>query len=121
VSAALSSIHRKSLVILALALAGAIPYGWAAVWSVALGGGIQVVNLKALERTVSALRSPRVSARGLRVALALRFALVVGLVGWAILHLPIAPLAFAAGLGIVVPAALWHAVEESRRVRAEQG
>ena len=120
-SAALSSIHRKSFVVLTLALAGAIPYGWAAVWSVALGGGIQVINLKALERTVSALSSPRVSGRGLRLALALRFAFVIGLVGWAILYLPIAPLPFAAGLGIVVPAVLWHAIEANRRVRAEGG
>jgi hypothetical protein len=52
-----ASLHAKYLIVLALAIAGAIPYGCHAVWSLALGGGIQLLNLDLLSRSVRAVLS----------------------------------------------------------------
>ena len=119
---AFASIHRKNGLMLALAAGVAIPYGWAAVWSVALGGAIQVVNLRALDRAVSSLRDLGRSGRPsrLRLLLAMRFVIVVVIVGFVLLRLPVDPLAFVIGLGTVVPAALWHGLDSARRLRAEE-
>ncbi len=121
-TAKLQSVHRKNAAVLALAVVGAIPYGWAAVLSVALGGGIQVFNLHALDRTVSGLRDIARSGTsvGFRVLLVFRFLLVVAAVGFALLRLPVEPLAFVVGLGTVIPAVIWHGLETARRLRAEE-
>lgn len=104
---------------LALALAGSIPYGWAALASCALGGGIQLVNVRLLERHVSVLLSPSVSPGGLRIVLAFRFLAVVGAVGLALFALPLDRPWFVVGLSTLIPAALWHGLAEARRLRAE--
>jgi hypothetical protein len=114
-----ASIHGKNAIVLALALLGSIPYGIAAVGSVALGGGIQVLNLLALDRTLWSLRglAGSGSGTGLRALLGLRFVLVVGLAGWVIIALPVEPAPFAFGLGTLIPAALWHGLDSARRER----
>ena len=106
----LQSVHAKNAFILALALLGAMPYGVPAVWSVAAGGGIQVVNLRGLERAVAWLVSlaPRRPAAFLQVVLAARFVAVLAAAGVALWALPVEPVAFVVGLSTVVPAVIWH-------------
>lgn len=115
----IASPQRKLAVVLALALSGSIPYGWAALWSCALGGGIQVLSLYTLERNLQILGAPAVSAGGLRLLLAFRFLLAVALVGLALTLLGVDPIPFAVGLGTVIPAVLWHGLDVARRQRAE--
>ncbi|MEE8556968.1 MAG: hypothetical protein V3T14_03680 [Myxococcota bacterium] len=109
------TIHGKHALLVSLALAGTIPYGWAALLGVGLGGGIQVTSLWALDRTTSLLRTLPSSVGGLRSLLAIRFAVVVLVVGFVLFQLPVEPIPFAVGLGLVVPAALWHGLEVARR------
>jgi uncharacterized membrane protein YedE/YeeE len=117
----LGSVHRKHALLLTLAAIGSILYGWVALGSLLLGGGIQVINLRALDRTASRLRD---FARGgspgpLRALLAFRFVLIVGLVGWVLLRLPVQPGPFVVGLGLIVPAVLWHGLETARQRSVE--
>jgi len=112
-----ASLQAKHALVLALAIGGAIPYGCHAVWSLALAGGIQVVNLAVLQgsvRLVIAGRAPRPAAQ---LVLFLRLLLVLCAVYLALGPLGAAPLWFAAGLFAVVPAALWHGLS-ARAVRS---
>jgi hypothetical protein len=113
----LESLHRKHAVLLTLAMLGAIPYGWAALGSLSLAGGIQVVNLRALDRTASRLGefARAGDAVSLRVLLGFRFVLVVGLVGLALFTLPVQPAPFVVGLSLVIPAVIWHGLATARR------
>ncbi len=107
------SLHTKNALILVLFLGAAAPFGWAALMSVAIGGGIQVVNLRGLERSVGGMLR---SAGGLLQALfALRLLLLLALVGIVMATLPVQPLAFTLGLSTVVPAVLWHGLTSAAR------
>jgi hypothetical protein len=114
-SRALSSLGAKNAVVLALALLGSIPYGWRAAASVAVGGGVQAVNLAGLERSVRLLLRLAADRRGgpAHILLASRFLILVGSVGLVLYALPVAPLAFAVGLSTAVPAVLWHGLATS--------
>jgi hypothetical protein len=113
------SLHAKYLIVLALAIAGAIPYGCDAIWSAALGGGIQVLNLTVLERSVrTVLSAERGAGSGPQVAqlaLVLRTALFFTAVIYVLAVAPVQPLAFLAGLFAIVPAALWHGLSQPAR------
>ena len=119
-SRVLHTIHAKHALLVSLALLGSIPYGWAALLGVGLGGGIQVASLWALDRTTAHLRNLPSSVGGMRSLLAFRFALVVGVVAFVLFRLPVEAVSFAVGLGLVVPAALWHGLEVARRRPAEE-
>ena len=114
-----ASLHAKYWIVLALAIAGAIPYGCDAIWSLALGGGIQVLNLTVLERSVRAvLSAPRGAGSGQPVAqltLILRTTLFFTAVIYVLAVVPVQPLAFLAGLFAIVPAALWHGLSAPAR------
>jgi len=105
-------LHAKYLIVLALAIAGAIPYGCHAAWSTALGGGIQVLNLSVLERSVRAVLSTGGGASGVapvaQLALFLRTLLFFTAVIYVLAVVPVQPLAFLVGLLAVVPAVIWH-------------
>jgi hypothetical protein len=103
-----ASLHTKYLIVLALAFAGAISYGFHAAWSLALGGGIGLVNLMVLERSVRGLLSLQSSAPAAQLVLVLRAALLLTAVGYVLTATPAQPLAFLTGLFAIVPAALWH-------------
>jgi hypothetical protein len=104
-----ASLHAKYLIVLALAIAGAIPYGCHAVWSLALGGGIQLVNLSVLERSVRAVLSTGGGAAALaQVTLVMRTVLFFTAVIYVLTRTNAQPLAFLAGLLAIVPAAIWH-------------
>ena len=107
-----ASLHAKYTIVLALAFAGAIPYGCLAAWSLALGGGIQVLNLTALERSVRAVlfagRARGNAAPVAHAALLLRALLFFVAVTYVLVAVPVQPIAFLAGLLTIVPAVLWH-------------
>ena len=114
---ALRTLHSKHAILLGLALVGAIPYGLSAAGSLLAGGGIQVVNLRVLERGVQQLLLSGAMtgagpsrAAGITVNL-MRFAGFLLLVAWVLASTPVQPLAFGAGLMLVVPAAVWHGLE----------
>ncbi len=109
------TLHRRHAGCLALALLCAMPYGWPAVFSLAVGGGIQVVNLIGLERSVQSLAALAVAERGgaAQGLLVLRFLGVIAAVGLALWKLPIDPLWFALGLSALVPAVIWHGLATS--------
>ena len=110
-----ASVHRKYALLLAVAVAATIPYGWHAASSLALGGGIQALNLVALERSVRvitglALRSgERLAKTGPSIAV-LRFAVFMAAVLAVLAVLPVQPYAFLAGLLLALPALTWHAL-----------
>jgi hypothetical protein len=107
-----ASLHAKYLIVLALAIAGAIPYGCHAVWSTALGGGIQLLNLSLLERGVRAVLSAGAASGNAaalaQVTLLVRTVLFFTAVIYVLAFTPVQPLPFLAGLLVIVPAALWH-------------
>jgi ATP synthase I chain len=116
-------LHAKYLIVLALAIAGGISYGCHAAWSVALGGGIQLLNLTVLERSVRAVLSTGSAAGNAaslaQVTLVLRTVLFFTAVIYVLAFTSVQPLSFLAGLLVIVPAALWHgltppAPQESR-------
>ena len=111
-------MHGKHALLLTLAFAGAIPYGLHAVWSLLAGGGIQVLNLKALERGVRLLLgvSWGPAAVGLGAfQILMRFTLFLVAVLWIFTQTPIRPLAFGAGLLLILPAVAWQGLEEANR------
>jgi hypothetical protein len=103
-----ASLHTKHLLLLALAIAGTIPYGFHAVGSLAAGGGIQVLNLTVLERSVRALLGAGAAAPAAQLVLALRLLLFFAAVAYVLFATHVQPLAFLAGLLAVVPALIWH-------------
>jgi hypothetical protein len=86
--------------------------------SLLAGGGIQVVNLKVLERNVRAITggpgARAQGAAGLAFVLA-RFMLLIGLVLWVFAQGWVQPLAFGMGLLLVVPASVWHGLAAPRK------
>ena len=112
------SLLGKQLVLVSVAMAAAIPYGWRAALSAALGGGLQVVNLRALERVSAALLGLDPSGRSepgrslptwaAVVLVQLRWPLFLATVAVVLLWVPVERLFFVAGLTTVVATALWH-------------
>jgi hypothetical protein len=103
-----ASLQTKYLIVLVLAFVGAISYGFHAAWSLALGGGIGLVNLTVLERSVRAVLSLQTSAPAAQLLLVLRAALLLAAIGYVLTATPAQPIPFLAGLFAIVPAALWH-------------
>ena len=117
-----SSLHGKNALVFALALVCASTLGGGGGGSVlvgvALGGAIQMVNLRLLERTVAALLG-LAQARGragVLVLVALRFSVLMGLCVVILLTLRVHPVAFAAGFSTAVPALFWHGLQGQREV-----
>ena len=106
-----ASLHAKYLIVLALAIAGAIPYGCDAAWSAAAGGGIQLLNLSVLERGVRAAFTTGAAGQATAIAqvmLVLRTVLFFTAVIYVLAATSVLPLAFLAGLLAIVPAVIWH-------------
>lgn len=106
----MNTLHAKNALILGLLLAAAVPLGAAFTTAVALGGSLQIVNLKLLERGVAYMLglASEGHGAGMQALLMLRFsAVMAGCVAILVL-LPVDPLAFAVGFSSVVPACLWH-------------
>ena len=122
-SASSPSLHAIHAALLVVALAGSIPYGWSATASLALGGGIQVLNLRALERSVRLMLASTVES-GSRARLAahavsgLRLLLLLALLSWVLIATPVRPLAFGIGLLLAVPALGLYGFRVSRRAHS---
>jgi hypothetical protein len=78
--------------------------------SLLAGGGIQALNLKALERSVRrvlGLKGTKPGGAGV-VAVVVRTALLFAVVFWVLAATPVHAPAFAVGLLLAVPASIWH-------------
>ncbi len=122
------TLHGKQFLVVLVAFVASFPYGWRAGASVALGGGIQVVNLKALERCVAWLLGLAsgggplsVGARlGAGLLVQLRWLILAAAVAAILLTLPVEPIAFLVGLSTAALAALWHGFATARLSRTGQ-
>lgn len=110
-----ASVHGKNVLVLAVALAGAAPFGWRALGSLALGGAMQVLNLRGLERSVATMLGLAALGRPFgRGLVTMRWLLFLGAVVAALVALPLDPLAFLVGLSTSVPAVIWHGLATAR-------
>ena len=107
-----ASLQARHALVLLLAIAAAIPYGCHAVLSLAVGGGIQVLNLAVLERSVRVALVGQAGALATFFFLA-RFLLLLGAVGLLLTRGGVAPLPFVAGLLLLVPAAIWFGLDRA--------
>jgi hypothetical protein len=115
------SLQAKTALLVALATALAVPFGSQIVASVAVGGVMQIVNLRALERSVAALLGLAQSGSALgRVLLAGRWLLFLTAVALVIALSSLHPIALIIGLSTSVPAVLWHGLEEARLGRRRE-
>jgi len=109
-----ASLQAKHTCLLALAIGGAIPYGCHAVWSLALAGGIQVLNLAVTERSVRLVVAEPASAFAARLVFLMRLLAVLAAIFIAVRLLGAKPAPFVVGLALIVPAALWHGLSQVR-------
>jgi hypothetical protein len=109
----LAPLQAKHALLLGLAFCASIPYGMHAAASLLVGGGIQILNLRALERSVRLITDRQVAGLGL-VLSAARFVLLISVVLLLFWATPLHRLALGIGLLLVVPAALWHGLETAR-------
>ncbi len=111
-----SSVHRKNALVLALVLAGSLPFGAQASVSVALGGALQALNLVLLERSVAYLLGLAGGGQsgGVQALIALRFVALMAVCATILIALPVDPLAFTVGFSVMVPAVLWHGLASAR-------
>lgn len=95
----------------------AVPYGLPAALSLLAGGGLALLNLTVLKRSVR-LFTGGIPAGGAPLAAllaTLRLTGVLALAGWMLIRTPVEPLAFGIGLVLSVPAVAWHGLAEARR------
>jgi len=109
-----ASLQAKHVLLVALAIGGAIPYGCHAVWSLALAGGIQVLNVAVTTRSVRLVVAEPVSASAAHLVFLLRLFAVLAAIFVALRVLGAQPVAFAIGLLVIVPAAVWHGLSQAR-------
>lgn len=112
-----ASLQARHGLVLLLAITGAIPYGCHAVLSLAVGGGIQVLNLAVMERSVRAALAGQASGLATLV-LFLRFVLVFLAVALVLMRGGVAPVAFLAGLFALIPAAVWFGLDRAAAERS---
>ena len=111
----MSTLHAKNALLFALALLASLPFGAPIVLGVALGGALQLVNLRLLERSVAhrlGLASPGQVA--VQVLIALRFVALMAACATILIVLRVDPLAFVAGFSVSVPALIWHGLASAR-------
>jgi hypothetical protein len=108
-------LQAKNALLVAVATAIAAPFGSQVVASVAVGGVMQIVNLRALERSVAALLGMAQSGSSLgRALIAGRWLLFLSAVAFVLSRSSLHPIALILGLSTSVPAVLWHGLEEAR-------
>ncbi len=114
--ARLASLHAKHAVV-ALALIGAAAFfGKGALASVALGSGMQAVNLFWLERSVQGwLQHAATGQGGSPQRTTLRLLALLASVAAALAVLPLQPVGFLVGISSAVPAVLWYGLASARR------
>jgi len=124
----IDSLQAKHGLILGLALLGSIVLGSLGVGaamgfgtrfatSVALGGGMQVINLYWLERSVRtwALRARQAPAGAVSFAGSFRMLSLLAAVAAVFFLVPVQPIGLTLGLSTAVPAVLWHGLATAGR------
>jgi len=115
-SAVLQSLHGKHAVVALALIGGAALCGKSALASVALGSGMQAVNLFWLERSVQGWLQQAASGQtGVAQRAGLRLMLLLASVGTVLLWLPIDVIAFTVGISSAVPTVFWHGIANIRR------
>ena len=115
--AGLGSLQAKHGIVIALALVASMGLGARFAFSVALGGGMQIINLWWLERSVRAwvARAQTGETRGVSRAAGLRLMLLLATVGVVLLWGPVEPVPFTIGLSTAVPTVIWHGLVTAGR------
>ena len=108
-----ASLQAKHAFLLALAIGGAIPYGCHAVWSLALAGGIQLLNVAVTTRSVRLVLAEPGAGQAARIVFMLRLLTVLAAIALCIGPLGAQPAPFVVGLLVIVPAALWHGLSRA--------
>lgn len=103
-----ASLQARHALVLLLAIAGAIPYGCHAVWSLVLGGGVQVLNVAILERSVRLALGGGLPGAAIWLVLFARMLLLFAAVLVLLGRVGVSPLPFTIGLFAILPAGLWH-------------
>ena len=110
------SLHTRHACIAVALVGGAAMFGTSALASVALGSGMQAVNLFWLERSVQGwLQQAADGHAGVAQQAALRLIALLASVGAVLLWLPVDTIAFTVGISSAVPAVLWHGWVRARR------
>ena len=111
-----STLHAKHALIFSLVLAGSLPFGTAATVSVALGGALQLLNLRLLERSVAWMLglAGQGWGAGVQALIVLRFSTLMAACMFILIALPVQPLAFTVGFSVTVPTVLWHGLTSAR-------
>lgn len=113
-----ATIHRKNAIVLTAVAIVAIPLGVATLSSVLLGGAIQVLNVRLLEKSVGRIVSTAAAGSAVGTGFVhLRLLGLLTLVGYVLLFVPIDVIGFSLGLSTAVPAALWHGLATAQEAR----
>ena len=112
----MSTLHAKNALIFALVMTAALPFGPRPALGVALGGSLQLLNLRLLDRSVSYMLGLAGSGQGgaVQALIGLRFIALMGACAYVLIALPVDRLGFAVGFSVTVPAVLWHGLASAR-------
>ena len=112
-----TTLHTKNALVLGVLLASSLALGPVFAVSVALGGSLQVVNLRLLERSVAWTLGLASQGQpgGVQALIALRFLLVMAACAAILILLPVDPIGFVCGFSSVVPTVLWHGLATAKR------
>ncbi len=115
-SGGLASLHTRHACVAAALVGGAAMFGTSALASVALGSGMQAVNLFWLERSVQSWlqQAAACDSGAARLASVRLLALLAG-VAAVLFSIPVDVVAFTVGISSAVPAVLWHGWVRARR------
>lgn len=104
------SLHVRNALALATLLGMSLFVGASFAVSVALGGALQILNLRLLEKSVGWMLGSGGAGqtRPVQALIALRFVAVMATCVAILVALPVDALWFALGFSSVVPAAVWH-------------
>ena len=111
-----ASLHTRHACVAAALVGGAAMFGTSALAGVALGSGMQAVNLFWLERSVQGwLQQAAAGHTGVAQQAAVRLLALLASVGVVLLWVPVDTMAFTVGISSAVPAVLWHGWVSARR------
>ena len=112
----MSTVHAKNALLFALVLLASLPFGAPVILGVALGGALQLLNLRLLERSVAHMLGFASAGQpgAVQALISLRFFALLAICATVLIVLPVDPLAFAIGFSVTVPALLWHGLATAR-------
>jgi hypothetical protein len=115
-SGGLASLHARHACVAAALVGGAAMFGTSALAGVALGSGMQAVNLFWLERSVQGwLQQAAAGHSGVAQQAAVRLLALLASVAAVLFWVPVDTVAFTVGISSAVPAVLWHGWVRARQ------